>query len=138
MHIKCNFPADQQRYGERRQYKGVILPDKKQRGEHHGIVPIVNAAVCAASALQKPALKRAEKEDTDQIADGVSTAKDDHHAIVQQSLPVKKAKECVAPYPDHCDQNSCMIVLNLDFRLSGFFVVSGKLFLRTGALKGIW
>ena len=53
MSVKCNFPPDKQKNRQEQEAPGVLLPDKKQRSEHHRVVPVVNPAGAAAFVLHK-------------------------------------------------------------------------------------
>ena len=64
MQVKGYFPAEHedQRHNQKRPRIG--FPDEKERSKDHGIVPIVDPAGAAAFVFHKPALERAEKENT--------------------------------------------------------------------------
>ena len=62
------FPTDQNRQRKRDEAIRVGVWDENKGREHHREIPIVDAAVGAASILHKPGLERAEKQDTDDVA----------------------------------------------------------------------
>ena len=70
---KSNLPACQKRNGKRQETPCVAFLDKEQRREHHGIVPIVDAAGGTALVFQEPGLERTKEQDTDDVTDSVSS-----------------------------------------------------------------
>ena len=75
------LPPEQQGHGQSEKAPGVGLLDEEQRREHHGVVPVVDAAGAAALVLHEPGLDRAEEQDTDHVAHGVGAAEQDHDAV---------------------------------------------------------
>ena len=105
MQVKGDLPADKQRHRQRQQAPGITSSHKKQRSEHHGIVPVINSAGTAAFVFHEPCLKRTEEEYADNIADRISTAKQDHDPIIQYPFHIQSAKDTIENDPDQCDQN---------------------------------
>ena len=52
-----NLPSDQQKQGHAKQRPRIKAWDKDIRGEHHCKVPVIYAAIGAASALEEPSME---------------------------------------------------------------------------------
>ena len=56
-----DFPAYKQQERKSKQTPRIQVWDEHQRREHHGIIPVVDPAVAAASVFHKPCLEGTEK-----------------------------------------------------------------------------
>mgnify|MGYP003440958300 CR=1 FL=1 len=61
------LPNDQQHQGQPQKTPCIERGDKQQRREHHGVVPVIDAAAAAAFILHKPRLEWTEKENADNV-----------------------------------------------------------------------
>ena len=62
-----DFPFNQDNAGGKKQTPTVKILNKKHRGEHHKMSPIVNTAVDAAFILHNKCLEWAENQNADVI-----------------------------------------------------------------------
>ena len=92
MQVECNFPADQQCDRQYEQAPRIFLSHKKQRSEHHGIVPVVDPALAAAFVFHKPRLEGAEKQNADDITDRIRAAQKDHNPVIQYARHMQGRK----------------------------------------------
>ena len=118
MLVKCDLPSYEQCDGQRKKPPGIRLHDKEERREHHRIVPVVDPACAAAFIFQEPCLERAEEEDTDHVADRISTADQQHDPIIEYACHIESTEYAVESDPDQQDQNSTIVILNRDLCLS--------------------
>ena len=133
--VKGKLPSHKQRHRQEQQAPRIMSGDKKERCEHHGVIPVVDSAGAAAFILQEPALKGAEKKDTDHITDRVSAGEQDHDSVIQDACHVQCAEESVETDPDQSHQHHGVIVVDHNIGAAGFDIVACKLFLAAGALK---
>ena len=72
-----DFPVEQEK--KRHTEDGVCIDvrDKYKGCEHHGVIPVVDAAASTAFVLHKPGLEGTEEENADHITNGEGQA--DHH-----------------------------------------------------------
>ena len=112
MQVECNFPADQQCDRQYEQAPRIFLSHKKQRREHHGIVPVVYPALTAAFVFHEPCLEGTEKQNAYDITDGIRAAQQDHDPVVQHACHMQSTEKSVKNNPDQRDQYSCIIILN--------------------------
>ena len=68
------FPLNEQSQRNAQQAPGVEVGDKQQRREHHGEIPVVDAAGGAAAVLHQEGLEGAEKQHADQVGQVVEGA----------------------------------------------------------------
>ncbi len=132
-----DFPFCQQDKGENEQAPCIRRSDKHKRCEHHGIIPVVNAAAAAAFVLHEPRLKRTEKQNTGHIADRIHQADEDQNSLVKNAREVKRADYGVKPNPNRRHQERCFCT-GAGHRFSTacrWHEVAGKLFLAAHAFK---
>ena len=77
------LPAKQDDEGHGQKAPGVGVGDEEQGGEHHGEIPVVDAAGGAALVLHEPGLEGTEEKDADDITNGIYTAQQDHNSVIQ-------------------------------------------------------
>ena len=133
--VKCDLPPDEQREGKNEEAPGIELLDKKQRCEHHGVIPVVDPARAAALVLHEPGLERAEEQDAYDVADGVSTGDQDHDPVIKDPQHMERADHTVESDPDQRDQNGRVIVRNDDLCFTGFAIIASELLLAARALN---
>ena len=134
MQIERYFPPKQQCDRQRQKTPRVAFSDKKQRREHHSIIPIVYPTGTAAFVLHEPCLEGTEEKDADDITNGIYTAQQDHNSVIQNPYHMQRPKDPVKNNPYKRDQHCGIIVRDGNISAAGFYVVAGKLFLASGAL----
>ena len=77
----------------------VIMRNKDQRREHHGVIPIIDAAAATAFILHKPGLEGAEEENADHIADRIEEADQKENSLVDPMEEIRRADRAVEPKP---------------------------------------
>ena len=118
-----DFPADEQGHGEGQKAPGVAAPHEEEGREHHGIIPVIDAAGAAALVLEEPGLEGTEELDADDIADGIGAAEEDHDAVVEEADHMQGAKEAVEADPDEGDEDGGVVVGNDDIGFAGFDII---------------
>ena len=83
--MACKLPSDQKCKRHGKQYMKKAGLYKEKRCKHHGIVPIINPAGAAAFIFEKPGLEGTEKQDTYDIANGISAANKQHYSIIKNA-----------------------------------------------------
>ena len=83
MQVKGNLPANKQCYGQCKQAPRITPFYKKQRSEHHGIVPVIYPAGAAAFIFHEPRLEGTEEQNADDITNGIRAAQQDHNTVIQ-------------------------------------------------------
>ena len=134
--VKCDLPPDEQRKGKNEKAPCIELLDKKQRCEHHGVIPVVDPARAAALVLHEPGLERAEEQDADDVADGVGAGDQDHDPVIKDPQHMERADHTVESDPDQRDQNGRVIIRDDDLCFAGFDIIASELFLAARALNG--
>ena len=132
MQIESKLPANQQRHRQREQAPGVVSPHEEEGSEHHSVIPVINSADATAFVLHKPGLEGTEKQNTDNVADGVYAAQQKHDAVIQKSCHVQRAENTVEDDPPQRDQYGGVVIGNYDFRISGFDIIPRELLLAAG------
>ena len=77
----------------------VIMRDEDQGGEHHGIVPVIDAAAATAFILHEPGLEGAEEENADHIADRIEEADQKENSLVNPIEKIRRPDRAVEPEP---------------------------------------
>jgi hypothetical protein len=80
-----DLPTQKQAKRADEQTVRIQARNKNKRGKHHGKIPVVDAAGCAATVFHKPGLERAKEQDTYDVADRVSNCDQDHDPAVKDS-----------------------------------------------------
>ena len=106
MQTEGDLPHEQKQQGKPQKTPCVNARQKDERGEHHGVIPIVDAAGAAAFVLHKPSLKRAEEEDTDHVADRIKETDQKQDAAVDQLGIIKDADQGIQHDPNQCHKGS--------------------------------
>ena len=138
MPVKRDFPSDQQCNGQNQQSPGIGLGHEEQRSEHHGIVPVVDAARDTAFVLQEPGLERAEEQNADHIADRVGAAEKQHNSLIEDADHVQGSENAVETEPDQENEHRGIVIRHHKIRFSRFPVVSEELLLAPGAFQTGW
>ncbi len=73
--------------------------DEDERSEHHRKIPIIYAAIGAASVFHKPSLEGAEKEDAYHIANAVSEGDEYEYARVNDICEIENSDRAVEGKP---------------------------------------
>ena len=133
MQVKCNFPANQKCDRQHKQAPGISLSDKKQRSEHHCVIPVVDPALAAAFVFHKPRLEGAEKQNADDITDRIRAAQQDHDPVIQETRHMQSTENAVKNNPDKRDQYRRIIIMNHYICSAGFDIIARKLLLTAGA-----
>ena len=89
------FPANQDRQRKRDEAIRIGVRNEDQRCEHHREIPIVYAAIGTASVFHKPRLERAEKEDADDVADGIGDRDQEENAAVDDVREIQRTDHTV-------------------------------------------
>ena len=63
-----DLPSGQKAEGNDQKAPGISLLHKKERREHHGIIPVVDATGRTTFVFQEPCLEWTEKQDADDVA----------------------------------------------------------------------
>jgi len=133
-----DLPPDQQGQGAGQEAPGVPGGDKDQRGSHHGVVPVINAAGGAALVLHEPGLEGAEEEDADHVAHGVGQAHQQEDACVDDPGEIQAADGPVQGGPGQDDGQGGLPGLQVHplRRLVPGLVVFPELLLTAHTLQG--
>jgi len=132
---KGDLPAKEQDHRQKEQAPGIHLFHEKHGREDHGKIPVVDAAGAAALVFEQPALKWAEKENADHIADRIGTADHQHDSVVKDPVHVEQAENRIKTNPDQRDQHRPVIILDHDICLPGPPVIARELLLTSRALQ---
>lgn len=135
MTVEGHFPADQQSDGKSQQAPGIGFLYEKQGREHHGVVPVVDAAGAATAVLEEPGLERTEKENADHVTDGIERTEQQHDSVVEHTHHVQCAENHVEGNPGKRDQERGIVVFNPDVGLTGLDEIPTELFLAAGAFQ---
>ena len=79
------------------------MRNENERCKHHCKIPIIYAAIGAASVLHKPCLKGAEKEDAYHVANAVSESYQDEYARVDYICEIQYPNRAVEGEPSRRD-----------------------------------
>lgn len=120
------LPANkkQERNSEKRPRVNVF--DKNEGSKHHCVIPIVDTAASAALVFHKPSLKRAEKEDTDHIADRIEKADEEKYSAINDICKIKRADRPVKQQPDERHEQGRFPRLPIGRIFIGFYKVFFK------------
>ena len=121
--------------GDHQKAPGIGLLHEKQGREHHGVVPIINAAGAAALILQEPGLEGTKEQNADHVTDGIKGTQQDHDAVIEDPHHVQGSEQAVKCDPKERHQHDRVVVLDLDLRFAGLDIILRKLLLATGAFK---
>ena len=138
MSVKCYLPANQQQKRDYKQRPEIAFSHKKERCEHHRIIPVIYSAGAAAFVLHKPGLEWTEKQDTYNVTYWVCTAQQYHKPIIQKTCHMECSKYHIKSYPYQKNKHSGIVILNDDVSLACFYVIGSKLFLTAGTFKFWW
>ena len=105
MQAEGELPNEQQQEGKSQKTPCIQARQKDERGEHHGIIPVVDAAASAAFVLHKPGLEGAEEENADHVADRVEKADEEQNTAVDQMRVIEHADQGVQRDPRQCHQS---------------------------------
>lgn len=105
MHEIRDLPADKEKKTQGNKALGIGVVDDDERRKHHCIVPIIDAAGVAALIFHHPRLKRAEKEDTDHVTDGVEYREENHYAPVEYAFYVQSDENRIQEHPERQHRN---------------------------------
>ena len=115
MQVKCYFPTEKQDHGHYQETPCIPPLHKKERGKHHGVVPVVDPAGAAAFILQEPGLKRAEKQNTYHIAHRVKKADKQKDTLINYIGKVERTDYAVENYPRKDNSRRGFFAVQLDF-----------------------
>lgn len=102
-----DLPAEQKQKGQAQQAPGELASDEHEGGEHHGEVPVVDAADGAASVFHEPCLEGTEEKNADHVAHAVGKADKDQDALVDDVQIVEETDGTVERDPhQHNSQRS--------------------------------
>ena len=95
----CQLPVQQYYAGCEEQTPAEETADKKHRGEHHKMPPVIDTAVNAALILHNKGLERAEQKDTYVITEEIENCEHEQISISYDPKQVKNAPEAVKNQP---------------------------------------
>ena len=133
MQEECDLPYNQKNDRHAKKAPSVKPRDEEQRREHHGEIPVVDAAGHAAAVLEEPGLERAEEQDADHIAHRIQRAEQKHEVAVQNSDLIQSSKRSIEHDPDKSNENGCVIIFDLDFCVAGLLEILSELLLTARA-----
>ena len=111
------------------------MGNKDERGEHHCKIPVIYAAIGAATIFHKPSLEGAEKEDADHIANAVSEGDEYEYARVNDICEIEYSDRAVEGKPSRRDGESAPRGLQFGFFGLCRDKIAGKLLLTTGTFE---
>ena len=94
-----DLPAGEDAQGHGQQAPGIEVGDEEQGGEHHGEIPVVDAAGGTASVLHEPHLEGAEEQDADHVAHAVGQTDQEQDAYVNDVGEVERRDGAVERQP---------------------------------------
>ena len=102
---KCaDLPNRQKEQSGTEKSVGKGAGDEHKRGEHHGVIPVIDAAAAAALVFHDPGLERAEKENADHVADRVEKADEKQDALIDPAEEINEADQSVQKQPNERDE----------------------------------
>ena len=95
MHTVGDLPTQKQKQRKSEQGIRIYARKKDKRREHHSEIPIIDSAGRATAILHEPRLERAEKEDADDVADGIGDRDQEENAAVDDVCEIQRADHTV-------------------------------------------
>ena len=129
------LPKDEEEESETEQAPGINVRNKEEGSKHHCIIPIVDAAVCAALVLQEPVADRAEEEDAHDIAHAVSEGDENEYTCVNHTCKIEHAEHEIERYPAEGENNERLRGSEAGLFFTGRYVVSLQLLLTSDGLE---
>ena len=129
------FPTEQQHQRERDKAIRVGMRNEYERREHHCKIPVIDAAVCAASVLHKPGLEGAEEEDADHVAHGIGQGDQQQDAFIEDARVVQRTENGVQGDPGGKYREGHHALLIDGGGIGDGNIVFGELLLTTGAFQ---
>ena len=93
------FPLDKQNQCKTYKSPGIDVFYKHKGSKHHCIVPVVYTAAAAALILHKPGLERAEEQNADNVANGISKAYKEQYACIYNPCEIQHTDYAVQDKP---------------------------------------
>ena len=132
------FPTDQYRQRKRDEAICVWVRNENEGREHHREIPVIDAAIGAASVLHKPGLEGAEEEDADHITNAVGEGDENENALIDDLRPIKQTDDAVEGEPRRGDGEGALPRL----QSRCFFIrrdeIPRELLLTAGAFEPRW
>ena len=132
---ECDLPAQQKKERERQKCPRIGARDEDERGKHHREIPVIDAAIGAATVFHEPSLEGAEKQNANEIADTISEGDEDEDARVDDLQKVKCANRSVQKDPSRRHREGANARYEHGFGFARRNVVARKLLLATGAFE---
>ena len=104
MSFQRDLPANEQQQRKTEQTPCIESGNKQERREHHCVIPVIDPAGRAAAIAHHPCLKRAEKQNTDHIADCIRHTDQQKNPLIDPSRQIRRADCTVQKQPgyNHC------------------------------------
>lgn len=131
----CDLPAQKQEEREGDQCPRIGARDENEGREHHCEVPVVDAAIGAASIFHKPSLEGAEKQNADHIAHAVSKRDKHKNSGIDDLCVVEHTEDGVESDPSRCHREGARTRLQDRRSFARGDIIAGKLLLATGAFE---
>ena len=135
MQMIGDLPSGQEDQGHAQQAPGIQMRQEQEGREHHGVIPVIDAAVRTASVLQDKGLERTKEQDADHITDTVCQANQYKDIPVNDLLKEEKSEQPVQGQPGSSRGESTPGRHQIQLRPSGGLIIPGELFLRTHTLQ---
>jgi len=103
-----DFPTEQKRESATQQAVGVEVWNQCQGGEHHGEIPIVNAAGSTATVFHEPRLKRAEEKNANDVAYREPEGNQNQDSPIQNAEKIQNADHSVESEPSGGDSGGLL------------------------------
>ena len=133
--VTLHLPLNHQTQSCTQEGPGVGIGNEQKGREHHGVVPVVDAAGGAAAVFHDPGLEGAEKQNADDVADGIGQGDEQQDAPVDNPGVIEDAENGVQGDPGgkHRKGHHALLVHGGGIRNGD--VVFGELLLAAGAFQ---